>query len=262
MPASRCAACACYDVTVLSRRWHRRLRFVGRASETASVATAPYTAIRGMSRILVAEDDADIAALVRHYLEKAGFDRRRHRLGPRGDAAPAPRPTDLLVLDLMLPGMDGLDVCRALRGDPATAAVPIIMLTAKAEESDRIAGLELGADDYITKPFSPRRGRGRACGRCCGASTGRRPPPAPSRYGPLTVDVDRHVVTADGARGAAHRQGVPAAAVPAAASRPGAVARPAALGRLGLLRTPAAPARSTCTCGACARSCRSSPRRW
>ena len=80
-----------------------------------------------------------------------------HRLGPRrGAARCGAGPTDLLVLDLMLPGLDGLDVCRALRADPATAAVPIIMLTAKAEESDRIVGLELGADDYITKPFSPR----------------------------------------------------------------------------------------------------------
>jgi DNA-binding response OmpR family regulator len=109
-----------------------------------------------MPAILVAEDDADIAGLVRHYLEKDGFavavlDSGRDVVS-RMRAAPA----DLLVLDLMLPGVDGLTICRALRADPATAAIPIIMLTARASESDRIAGLELGADDYLTKPFSPK----------------------------------------------------------------------------------------------------------
>ena len=157
----------------------------------------------------------------------------------------------------MLPGMDGLEVCRALRGDPATAAVPIIMLTAKAEESDRIAGLELGADDYITKPFSPQRGR-RARARAA--------PPRPAAAAPPTAADLR---TAHGrrraARGdvrrrrsAAHRQGVPAAAVPDGAPRPRAVARPAALGRVGLLlhrrhahrrRTRAAPAREAAVHG-------------
>ena len=151
-----------------------------------------------MPRILVAEDDPDIAGLVRHYLEKAGYAVEVTGVGT--DVAPRLRqtPTDLLVLDVMLPGMDGLAVCRALRGDPATAAVPIIMLTAKAEESDRIAGLELGADDYITKPFSPREvvARVRALLR-------RAERPAPTTtlltYGPLTIDVERHVVAVQGA---------------------------------------------------------------
>jgi DNA-binding response OmpR family regulator len=97
----------------------------------------------------------------------------------------------------MLPGMDGLEVCRALRAEPATAVVPIIMLTAKAEESDRIVGLELGADDYITKPFSPNEvvARVRALLR-----RAQRPAAVDSRltYGPLSVDVDRHVVKAGG----------------------------------------------------------------
>ena len=150
-----------------------------------------------MSRILVAEDDADIAALVRHYLEKASYtvdvtDSGRDVL-PRLRRTPA----DLVILDVMLPGMDGFDVCRAMRADPTTAAVPVIMLTAKAEESDRIVGLELGADDYITKPFSPGEvvARVRALLR-------RAHRPAPARgtltYGPLNVDVDRHAVKADG----------------------------------------------------------------
>ena len=104
---------------------------------------------------------------------------------------------DLVVLDLMLPGLDGLQVCRAIRADANTAAIPIIMLTAKAEESDRIVGLELGADDYITKPFSPNEvvARVRALLR-----RAHRAAPANSRlsYGGLSVDVDRHVVKIDG----------------------------------------------------------------
>ena len=104
---------------------------------------------------------------------------------------------DLVVLDLMLPGLDGLQICRTIRSDPNTAAIPIIMLTAKAEESDRIVGLELGADDYITKPFSPNEvvARVRALLR-----RAHRAAPADNRltYGTLTVDVDRHVVKVDG----------------------------------------------------------------
>jgi two-component system, OmpR family, alkaline phosphatase synthesis response regulator PhoP len=155
-----------------------------------------YTAL-GMARILVAEDDGDIAGLVRHYLEKAGFE--VYVTGTGRDVAARLRqtPTDLLVLDVMLPGLDGLSVCRALRADAATAAVPIIMLTAKAEESDRIAGLELGADDYITKPFSPREvvARVRALLR-----RAERPAAATTvlTYGPVAIDIERHLVTVQG----------------------------------------------------------------
>ena len=110
---------------------------------------------RPPTRILVAEDDPDIAGLLEMYLKKAGF---LATVVPTGrEVMPhIKRETpDLVVLDLMLPGLDGLQLCRAIRADANTAAIPIIMLTAKAEESDRIVGLELGADDYITKPFSP-----------------------------------------------------------------------------------------------------------
>lgn len=104
---------------------------------------------------------------------------------------------ELVVLDLMLPGLDGLALCRAIRADAATAAIPIIMLTAKSEESDRIVGLELGADDYITKPFSPNEvvARIRALLR-----RANRPAPADSRlsYATLSVDVERHVVKVSG----------------------------------------------------------------
>src|SRR5918992_2263397 len=111
--------------------------------------------VRPPTRILVAEDDPDIGNLLDHYLKKAGF---IATVVPNGrDVMPQIKrdAPDLVVLDIMLPGLDGLEVCRAIRADPNSAAIPIIMLTAKAEESDRIVGLELGADDYITKPFSP-----------------------------------------------------------------------------------------------------------
>jgi len=146
-----------------------------------------------MSRILVAEDDPDIANLLAHYLRKAGFE--ADIVGIGRDVVPRLRkaPPDLLLLDLMLPGVDGLEVCRAVRADENTASIPIIMVTAKGEESDRIVGLELGADDYITKPFSPGEvvARVRALLRRTSRSG-----PADSRlnYGPISVDVDRHIV--------------------------------------------------------------------
>ncbi|HTO12716.1 MAG TPA: response regulator [Candidatus Binatia bacterium] len=106
--------------------------------------------------VLVVEDEPDIRSLIVHHLEREGF--RCRTAGSGGEALARVRSSlpDLVVLDLMLPGMDGLEVCRRLRGDPATAGVPIIMLTAKADEVDRIVGLELGADDYLAKPFSTK----------------------------------------------------------------------------------------------------------
>jgi len=106
--------------------------------------------------ILIVDDEPGIVTIARDYLDRAGF-----RIVTAGDGPTALRlarseQPNLVVLDLMLPGMDGLDVTRALRQDPATNNLPIIMLTARVEEADRLIGLELGADDYITKPFSPR----------------------------------------------------------------------------------------------------------
>ena len=146
-----------------------------------------------MPRILVAEDDPDIASLLAHYLQRAGFEADMVSSGrdvmPRIKKAPP----DLLLLDIMLPGLDGLEVCRAVRSDEHTAATPIIMITAKGEESDRIVGLELGADDYITKPFSPNEvvARIRALLR---RATRTGPGDGRLTYGPLTMDVDRHMV--------------------------------------------------------------------
>jgi DNA-binding response OmpR family regulator len=145
--------------------------------------------------ILVVEDDQDIADLLAHYLEKAGH--QVTRLSSGKDVMPQLRtaPADLVILDLMLPGMDGLLVCQAMRADPATAGIPVIMLTARGDEAERIAGLELGADDYVTKPFSPKELVARVAARL-------RRHASPSRtsvvsYEGITIDADRHVVTLD-----------------------------------------------------------------
>jgi DNA-binding response OmpR family regulator len=152
-----------------------------------------------MSRILVVEDEKDIAELIAHYLQRAGHVVDRLASGSGAVARVKETSPDLIVLDLMLPGMDGLLVCQALRADAATAAVPIIMLTARGEESDRVAGLELGADDYMTKPFSPRELSARVTALLRRVQ---RPPAAAAggrlTYGPIVIDVERHSVQADG----------------------------------------------------------------
>ena len=107
-------------------------------------------------QILIIEDEDDIVELIRYNLVKCGYKVTAATDGKEGLNRAAAQIPDLILLDLMLPGMDGLDVCRALRREDRTAAIPIIMLTARSEESDVIAGLELGADDYVTKPFSPK----------------------------------------------------------------------------------------------------------
>lgn len=145
-------------------------------------------------RILVVDDEPEAVELVEFNLKQAGYD-----VATAADGAEALKKTrallpSLVLLDVMLPEMDGLEVCKMLRRDPATAAVPIIMLTAKAAEIDRVLGLELGADDYLTKPFSPRemvlrvkkllaRGRGK-------------PEEAETlAFGDLLIDVPRHLVS-------------------------------------------------------------------
>ena len=151
-----------------------------------------------MSRILVVEDDPDIAGLIAHFLEKAGHTVDRLASG----AAVLPRlrlePADLVILDLMLPEMDGLLVCRALRSNPSTAALPVIMLTARAEEADRIAGLELGADDYVTKPFSPRELTARVSALLRRAGHAAADTSGVLEYADIRIDGGRHAVTAQG----------------------------------------------------------------
>jgi two-component system phosphate regulon response regulator PhoB len=145
-------------------------------------------------RILVVDDEPEAVELVEFNLAQAGYS-----VITAGDGAEALKKArsaqpSLIVLDLMLPEVDGLEVCKMLRRDPATAAIPIVMLTAKAAEIDRVLGLELGADDYITKPFSPRElvlrvkrllQRDRAPGEKQDTLA----------FGDLALDVPRHLVT-------------------------------------------------------------------
>jgi len=107
-------------------------------------------------RILLIEDEPDIAEVLQYNLEKEGYHVEVARRGDTGLEVVRKDNPDLILLDLMLPGIDGLEITRLLKRDPATAHLPIVMLTARGEEVDRIVGLELGADDYISKPFSPR----------------------------------------------------------------------------------------------------------
>ena len=108
------------------------------------------------AKILIVEDERDIVDLLRYNLQEAGFETDAVRNGADALHRAVENPPDLILLDLMLPEVDGLIVCRLLKNDPRTKNIPIVMVTAKTEERDRVTGLELGADDYITKPFSPR----------------------------------------------------------------------------------------------------------
>jgi DNA-binding response OmpR family regulator len=147
--------------------------------------------------ILVAEDDRDIADLIVHYLQKAGWTTQIAASGDDALAYARRQPVDLVVLDVMLPGLSGLEVCRALRADKATSAVPIIIVTARAEETDRIVGLEIGADDYVSKPFSPNElvARIRALMR---RKQRTEPEAAVLQFGSLIMDLVRHTVSDDG----------------------------------------------------------------
>jgi len=107
-------------------------------------------------QILVVDDEEDLLELVQYNLSKEGYRVTCVATGEDAIKAARTRTPDLVVLDLLLPSVDGLEVCKLLKGDPKTKHIPVVMLTAKGEESDVVTGLELGADDYITKPFSPR----------------------------------------------------------------------------------------------------------
>ena len=150
-------------------------------------------------KILVAEDDPDIAGLITHYLQRAGWEPHVAATGNDALTYARQQPIELAILDVMLPGMSGLDICRALRADKATAHLPIIMVTARAEETDRIVGLEIGADDYIAKPFSPNElvARVRALMRRTKRADAE-PQEETLRLGSLVMDLARHTVTDDG----------------------------------------------------------------
>jgi len=149
--------------------------------------------------VLVVEDEPDIAALIAYQLTREGFRVETAANGNEALAAVGREVPDLVVLDRMLPGLSGDEVLQTLRTGPGTRTVPILILTAKREQEDRIAGFELGADDYLTKPFSPRELvlRVRAILR-----RGQKTPGGPAgriiRAGPLSVDVNSHQVLLDG----------------------------------------------------------------
>jgi two-component system alkaline phosphatase synthesis response regulator PhoP len=151
----------------------------------------------GVPTVLVVDDAPDIVRLVRDYLEHAGFSVLAASNGQDALRIARTEQPDLLILDLGLPGRDGLDVTRDLRRDTATANLPIVMLTARADESDKLVGLELGADDYVTKPFSAKElvARVRAVLRRSQAAAA---PAERIRVGTLHIDVPRMAVSVDG----------------------------------------------------------------
>jgi phosphate regulon transcriptional regulator PhoB len=146
-------------------------------------------------RILVVDDEQDIVQLVTYNLKKEGYLVEEARTGDEALRLVRERPYQLILLDLMLPGLSGMELCRIFKQDPGTAHVPIIMLTARSEEMDKVMGLETGADDYITKPFSVRELLARVKSvlrRAEGVITGRKVLQA----GDLEVDLERHRVKA------------------------------------------------------------------
>ncbi len=153
--------------------WHSNFGYGGSGDGGVAVRPAPYTGVRvpmsmlatravaegrpmTKERILVVDDEENLLELINYNLTKEGFRVRCVASGEEALAEARQSLPDLIVLDLLLPAVDGLEVCRRLKNDSRTRHIPIIMLTAKSEESDMVAGLELGADDYVTKPFSPR----------------------------------------------------------------------------------------------------------
>jgi two-component system, OmpR family, alkaline phosphatase synthesis response regulator PhoP len=153
--------------------------------------------IAPLTSLLIVEDDPEISRLLADFMRPEGFEVECADSGKAMDAVLQRMRPDLVVLDLMLPHVDGLEVCRAIRSNPQSAAVPIIMLTARSEESDRIVGLELGADDYVAKPFGPNElvARVRALLRRThrqAAVVGR------IDYGSILVDTDQHTVLQNG----------------------------------------------------------------
>jgi two-component system alkaline phosphatase synthesis response regulator PhoP len=148
-----------------------------------------------MRRILVVDDDREVVRLIRAYLEQAGFEVLAAHDGDTAVHVIRRERPDLLLLDLMLPGKDGWAITRLVRGDAALAHIPIIMLTARVDDTDKIVGLELGADDYVTKPYNPREVVARVRARL------RQPDVAPAqtlRVGGLEMDVRRRDVRVDG----------------------------------------------------------------
>jgi two-component system, OmpR family, phosphate regulon response regulator PhoB len=141
-------------------------------------------------KILIVEDDPDISSLLDFNLQKAGYQTFQAASGEEALLSAQKYPPDLVLLDLLLPGLDGLEVCRRMKRDPALQHIPIVMVTAKGEEMDRVVGLELGADDYVVKPFSVRE----IILRIQKQLIRREKQGAPSllKTGPLVLDLEAH----------------------------------------------------------------------
>lgn len=148
-------------------------------------------------KILVVDDEPDALEVLGFKLKEAGYLPLCAKDGARAITLARDERPALIVLDLMLPEVDGLEVCKILRRDPATAAIPIVMLTARAAEMDRVLGLELGADDYVTKPFSPRELILRIKKLLARAQAAEEPA-TPLRWGEIEIDVPRHEVRIGG----------------------------------------------------------------
>jgi two-component system alkaline phosphatase synthesis response regulator PhoP len=149
-------------------------------------------------RILVVDDDKSIVKVVRSYLEQAGYEVRVAYDGATALHSLRSEKPDLLVLDLMLPDRDGWEITRTIRADAALGATPIIMLTARVEDTDKIIGLEMGADDYITKPFNAREIVARIRALLRRSQFAQSAPPAQLRIGTLQLDLDQRTLTVDG----------------------------------------------------------------
>ncbi|MFT3914052.1 MAG: response regulator [Anaeromyxobacteraceae bacterium] len=152
-----------------------------------------------MTSVLLVDDERDLLSLLDFNLRAAGFETALATTGEQALAQVRRRVPDLVLLDLMLPDVPGTEVCRQLKADPRTKHVPVVMLTAKGEEVDRVVGFELGADDYVTKPFSVRELilRLKALLRRAGPSRASERPP--EQVGPIRVDVDAHRAFVDDA---------------------------------------------------------------
>jgi phosphate regulon transcriptional regulator PhoB len=164
----------------------------GKAPARRCTQTEPH-----LSRVLIIEDDRDIVELVRYNLEKEGFQVAATGDGMTGLAQLQKSPPDLLLLDLMLPKLSGLEICKAVRRNESLNRLPILILSARGEEADRVIGLELGADDYVTKPFSPRElmARVKALLRRVQPADGQE---KPIEAGPLRIDPSSYSVTREG----------------------------------------------------------------
>lgn len=158
-----------------------------------------------MSKILVVDDEKNILELVRFNLEREGYQVLTSLDGTSALEQARSEIPDLILLDIMLPGMDGLEVCRVLHQDPVTKDIPIVMLSAKADELDRVLGLEMGADDYVTKPFSPRELVARVKARLRRTSREEEKPGEVKMegrldYGRMLIDEERFAVYIDGVK--------------------------------------------------------------